>query len=1070
MAVQLAFYDDWTFDVPIEADGEILTLPGLERLLAVRPRLLLLGDPGAGKSTALRWLAHRAVAARRADPLHTPAPVLIALSHWSAGQTFADFMHAACPPGDDDDPARVAADLMVLLDGLNELGPAPEPRLREIAEWLEAATPAQVVITSRPPGPDSFDVADLARATLRDLDPEHVRQVAEHHLAGRATDFLDQVGLSRLVHNPYLLTAMLAVFEHDPAEPLPADTGRLLGRLAEARWERGRLREPAVPPWPIAVDAHIRLARAMGDDAMGDNLTAAEVVSVFVGETLPAASIAAGLLVRDGEHIRFEHDLLRAYFLAQALAGVGADGFLMWCRANVAHWQAVAVAWSGMSGQADEFLTKLHWTDGAELVGRGFVADPVTVRRHVQRAMSDLFAGGWRTFPPVMAALSRIGEPAVPTLVAGLASASDEQARARIAFVLGRIGGADAVAALRPMLRDTPGQPRAQAWSALLSIGGPAAHEALAEWFGDSEPGLRAAAATALAEVERPAREAELVRLADDDDGRVRAAAITSLGRIGARREAGVVARHAGDDDPQVRAAVLAAFAAFGDSAGRAQIGEAFADPDETVRVAAVGAAGNLGADATAWLLVALCDACDAVRAEAALALAEAAGETPDVTVVDNLVDALCTGPENVCRAAAAALARMGPAGRAALRAILGGDDPALWQTAAEELLRGGWTPRDGDEEVRVAVALHGWGGCLRLGDAAIPVLRNALRHADADRRRGVARTLRSLRWKPAGTDPDLFRYYAGLVDWPRQRRVDAVDLVGFAAWTAPPQVDGNPLRETARLLSAEADDGIDETLLRATLDSDDPGERLLATVVAGWTSIGRDELIDNLRSAGPGEPDLLAVLTAQALGEQPSGAGELADLLWHAADAAEATASRTFAEAVLVTAVQAVGRATEVTDVLEEIPASALGADERLDLLDSLWDAFGPDVAARLGELSIGEFLSVLSGVDRADLPAVSTLNFPLVLWEMHRRVAVLTTVMLLVGMEREVVQRVLRAMWRTSPTAVRRVLDATGTWAAPDFVADVKRLATELEDEDPLGAEPADEVAGQAGSAPGG
>jgi hypothetical protein len=149
----------------------------------------------------------------------------------------------------------------------------------------------------------------------------------------------------------------------------------------------------------------------------------------------------------------------------------------------------------------------------------------------------------------------------------------------------------------------------------------------------------------------------------------------------------------------------------------------------------------------------------------------------------------------------------------------------------------------------------------------------------------------------------------------------------------------------------------------------------------------------------------------------------------------------------VLVAAVQAVGRHTEVTEILDEVPAAALGGDERLDLLDSLWLAFGDDVGARLRELTVGEFLRVLADVDRDNLPAVSTLNFPLVLWELHRRVAVLTTVMFLVGMEREVVQRVLRVMWEISPAAVYRVLDATGTWAAADFVAEVKILADELD-----------------------
>jgi hypothetical protein len=138
------------------------------------------------------------------------------------------------------------------------------------------------------------------------------------------------------------------------------------------------------------------------------------------------------------------------------------------------------------------------------------------------------------------------------------------------------------------------------------------------------------------------------------------------------------------------------------------------------------------------------------------------------------------------------------------------------------------------------------------------------------------------------------------------------------------------------------------------------------------------------------------------------------------------------------------------VTEILDDVPAASLGGDERLDLLDSLWDAFGPDVAGRLTELTVAEFLRVLADVDRDSLPAVSTLNFPLVLWEMHRRVAVLTTVMFLVGMEREVVQQVLRVMWELSPTAVRRVLDATGVWAAAEFVAEVKLIANELEDAD--------------------
>ena len=373
-----------------------------------------------------------------------------------------------------------------------------------------------------------------------------------------------------------------------------------------------------------------------------------------------------------------------------------------------------------------------------------------------------------------------------------------------------------------------------------------------------------------------------------------------------------------------------------------------------------------------------------------------------------------------------------------------------MWPAAAEELLQAGWVPRDGDEEVRAAVAVGAWGRCRRLGAEAVPELRRTLRHAGVERRRGIARTLRALDWKPAGTDPDLFRYYAGLADWTRLHRADTVDLVGFASWSAAPPVDGHPLREAARLLATEAQDGIDESLLRATLRSGELGDRMLATVVAGWSGVGRDELVAALGADSPA-PDLLVLLSVQALGEQTAGPDEFADLLRRSADTADAMRSPTFAEAVLVAAVQGVGRATAITELLDELPASALGADERLDLLDSLWNAFGPDVAGRLGQQSVGEFLRALAGVDRTGLPAVSTLNFPLVLWELHRRVAALTTVMFLAGMDTEVVLRVLRAMRRLSPTSVHRVLDAVGVWAAADFAAEIKALGMGLEETGP-------------------
>src|SRR5262249_7682288 len=157
----------------------------------------------------------------------------------------------------------------------------------EIAEWLNEANPAQVVLTSRPPGPDQFDLADLARATLRELDPGQVRQIAERRLGAEpAAAFAAQVPRSRPARNPHLRPARLSRFEQYPGERLPLSAGRLLGRLAETVWEQQRRSQPTMPPWAHAIDAHIRLARSMDPDEMGDDLTPAQVVSIFVGKTL----------------------------------------------------------------------------------------------------------------------------------------------------------------------------------------------------------------------------------------------------------------------------------------------------------------------------------------------------------------------------------------------------------------------------------------------------------------------------------------------------------------------------------------------------------------------------------------------------------------------------------------------------------------------------------------------------------------------------------------------------------------------------------------------------------------
>jgi predicted NACHT family NTPase len=96
-----------------------------EAFEAVDGRLLLLGDPGAGKTTTLMAFAREAVA-RRLENAGAPLPLYGRIADWKAKETLSlckwlsDSYHL--------DEEAVAAEfvkgsILLLLDGLDELGP-----------------------------------------------------------------------------------------------------------------------------------------------------------------------------------------------------------------------------------------------------------------------------------------------------------------------------------------------------------------------------------------------------------------------------------------------------------------------------------------------------------------------------------------------------------------------------------------------------------------------------------------------------------------------------------------------------------------------------------------------------------------------------------------------------------------------------------------------------------------------------------------------------------------------------------------------------------------------------------
>ena len=518
---------------------EIINKPGNEKLV-------LLGDPGLGKTTALRYLAH--YFARHFDTFQT-IPVYIELKYSNSLSREINLS------GNKPSEVLKHFGICLMLDGYNEVGKGKLTKVdTQINGLLRKHDNLRVLISSRKITYPEF--SDFNTCEIEPLDERRIKAYLVKAIGkGRHEKVFEDIrgnGLLELASIPLFLRFMCELVERK--EAIPDTKGKLLEKIIEIKFmgrPEERLKEKYRVRRGLIMDLLAGFCYERARDAGGIAFKEKDLFSfiwkwikenhhAYRTEDILHEIKEHGLVEDHLKELSFWHQQFFDYFAARHLKEVleGIQDERERLKAFVSYfrykrWDEILEIALGLM---DIDLMKYFkagpvraapWRISLLIDLSVMKKDPAICIELLKDKKADVRSSATR-------ALGEIKSPEAVQPLLRLLKAEDAVVRSSAAEALGGIKSPEAVQLLLGRLKDKDWDVRSSAAEALGDIKAPEAVQPLIGLLKDKDEdaGVRASAAQALGEIKSPEAVQPLLRLLKDKDWGVRYAAADALGKI----------------------------------------------------------------------------------------------------------------------------------------------------------------------------------------------------------------------------------------------------------------------------------------------------------------------------------------------------------------------------------------------------------------------------------------------------------------------------------------------------------------------------------------------------------